>query len=124
MNQMMVRDVDPIQSCKHPPQARSSGPSRPSLAEMLADPRSAFWHPAEVVAHPLLSQEEKRTILISWARDEITLEHMAGGVLPELKPALQIDAVVEALREIDPHAAAEYHAVANGTRARAPKRRE
>lgn len=101
--------------------ASSTGSAVPSLAETLVDPRSAFRHPAEVVTHPLLSREEKRTILISWIRDEIMLEHVASRVLPELKPASQIDAVIRALQDIDPHAADEYRAAANavGERSRA-----
>ncbi|WP_150117403.1 hypothetical protein [Microvirga vignae] len=120
MNQTIARDVDHIQHNTHSPSATSSCFSIPSLADALADPRSAFQHPAEVVTHPLLSRREKRTILISWARDEIMLERVANGILPELKPKSQIDAVIAALRRIDPQAAAEYRSAVASIRACRP----
>jgi hypothetical protein len=70
--------------------------------------------------HHLLSHEEKRAILISWARDELVIEQMAHGVLPELKRETQIDAVIAALGRIDPHAASEYRAAVASIRARKP----
>lgn len=118
MHQTMARETDPVRHGPHSLPAHSTESFLPPLAETLVDPRSAFRHPAEVVTHPLLSREEKRTILISWIRDEIMLEHMASHVLPELKPASQIEAVMRALQDIDPHAAAEYHAAAQAIRAR------
>ncbi|PVE24793.1 hypothetical protein DC522_09270 [Microvirga sp. KLBC 81] len=120
MNRTMAHDVDYIQHTMHPLPANASCLPVPSLADALADPRSAFRHPAEVVSHPLLSRHEKRTILISWARDEILLEQVANGGLPELKPKSQIDAVTAALRRIDPQAAAEYRAAVASIRARRP----
>jgi hypothetical protein len=120
MNQTIARDVDHIQHNTHSLPTNSSCFSMPSLADALADPRSAFQHPAEVVTHPLLSGQEKHAILISWARDEIMLERMANGVLPELKPKSQIDRVIAALRRVDPQAAAEYRSTVASIRARRP----
>jgi len=109
MNQSVVHDVDRFAQAQPFLTAIPSCPSLPPLAEALADPRGAFRHPADVALHPALSHEEKRTILISWIRDELTLEQIANGGLPELKRETQIDAVIAALGWIDPHAAAEYH---------------
>ncbi|WP_445502749.1 hypothetical protein [Microvirga sp. G4-2] len=120
MNQTIAHDVDHIQHNTHSLPNNSSCLSMPALADALADPRSAFQHPAQVVTHPLLSGQEKRAILISWARDEIMLERVANGVLPELKPKSQIDGVIAALSRVDPQAAAEYRAAIASIRAHRP----
>ena len=80
----------------------------PSYAEALVEPGRVFDHPGEVAEHPWFSNEEKRTVLLSWARDELVLEQVANRSLPELKPRSRINAVIEALAQFDPHAAAEY----------------
>lgn len=118
MNQTIARDVDHIRHNTHSLPSNSSCSSMPSLADALADPRSAFQHPAQVVTHPLLSEQEKRAIMISWARDELMLERVANGVLPELKPKSQIDGVIAALRRVDPQAAAKYRAAVASIRTR------
>ncbi|MEE1612982.1 hypothetical protein [Microvirga sp. CF3016] len=81
-----------------------------SYTEALVDPGGVFRNPADVVEHPWFTREEKRTVLLSWARDELVLEHMANRSLPELKPRSRIDAVIEALAQFDLNAAAEYRA--------------
>ena len=96
---------------------------RPSFLEALIDPVNVFHAPDEVVEHPWFTDEEKRTILLSWARDELTIEQVASKVMPDLKLKSRIDAVIEALAVFDPPAAGEYlsavatmHAGAKGRR--------
>jgi hypothetical protein len=89
----------------------------PSYTEALLDPGSVFCRPDEIVEHPWFTGEEKRTILLSWARDELVLEQVANRALPELKPRSRIDAVIEALSCFDPQAAAEYYAAVGAIRA-------
>jgi hypothetical protein len=99
----------------------STGASRPSGAsfvEALVDPVNVFANPAEVVEHPWFTPEEKRTILLSWARDELVLEQVAKRVAPELQPQSRIDAVNEALSLFDAPAAGEYLSAAAAIRAR------
>lgn len=96
-------------------------PSRvqgPSLTEALVDPASLFRDPAEVAEHPWFTREEKRTILLSWARDEFALEQMADGSLFEPVPQSRIDRVVDALARLDAPAASEYRAAIAAIRAR------
>lgn len=90
----------------------------PSFTEALVDPGGVFRHPGEVARHPGFSHEEKRTVLLSWARDELVLEHVADRALPELKPRSRIDAVIAALADFDPSAADEYRAVTASIRAK------
>ncbi len=89
-------------------QVTSPGVSEPSFVEALVDPVNIFGHPREVVEHPWFSDEEKRTILLSWARDELVIEQVAGKVMPDLQVKSRIDAVIEALALFDPTAAGEY----------------
>ncbi|MXQ11915.1 hypothetical protein [Microvirga makkahensis] len=93
---------------------------RPSLTEALVDPGSAFDDPGEVTGHPWFTREEKRTILLSWARDELLLEQVARRSLPELRPRSRIDAVIAALSRYDPTAATEYRRAAASIRAPQP----
>jgi hypothetical protein len=86
----------------------SSGAAEPSFVEALIDPVNVFGDPHEVVEHPWFTDEEKRTILLSWARDELVVEQVAKKVTPELLPKSRIDAVLEALSQFDPSAAGEY----------------
>jgi len=60
------------------PPADSPGVAEPSFVEALANPVSVFEHPDEVVRHPWFSDEEKRAILLSWARDELVVEQVAS----------------------------------------------
>jgi hypothetical protein len=84
------------------------GVSEPSFVEALVDPVGVCRHPNEVVEHPWFTDEEKRTILLSWARDELVIEQVASRTMPELKPQSRIDAVIEALSRFDAPAAGEY----------------
>ncbi|QFU15041.1 hypothetical protein [Microvirga thermotolerans] len=96
--------------------APASGPgtvppavSGPSFVEALVDPANVFGRPEAVAAHPWFSDEEKRTILLSWARDALAIEQVAAGRLPaDLRPRSCTDAVIEALARFDPSAAREY----------------
>jgi hypothetical protein len=97
-------------SQKHRPQ--------PSFVEALVDPVNVFADPVEVVEHPWLTPDEKRTILLSWARDELVLEQVAKRVAPELAPKSRIDAMIEAHSQFDGPAAGEYLSAAAAIRAR------
>jgi hypothetical protein len=88
--------------------AMSPGVSEPSFVDALVDPVNIFASPQEVVDHPWFSEEEKRTILLSWARDELVIEQVSSRVMPDLQVKSRIDAVVAALARFDPTAAGEY----------------
>ena len=90
------------------PSAEGPAVPKPSFVEALVDPASVFRDPAEVGEHPGFTDQEKRTILLSWARDELAIEQMASKALPELRPKSRIDALIETLSRFDPSAAAEY----------------
>jgi len=104
------------------PQAFTPAITMPSYVEALIDPGSVFRNPAEVEEHPWFNREEKRTVLLSWARDELVLEQVANRTLPELKPRSRIDAVIEALAQFDPHAAGEYRGAVRSIRAQGLRR--
>jgi len=91
-------------------------------ADALVDPGSTFEEPSEVLEHPSFSPEEKRAILLSWVRDELLLEQVAHNTLPELRARSRIDAVIEALSQFDPLAAAEYRRAVASIRASHPRR--
>lgn len=84
--------------------------------QAVVAPGDVFRHPREVLAHPLLSREEKRTILASWVSDACALESAPGlrcltGARAE---PVTVDALLTALAELDGGAARE-------TTARAPR---
>ena len=89
-------------------QVKSPDASERSFVEALIDPVNIFASPHEVVDHPWFSDEEKRTILLSWARDELVIEQVAGRIMLDLQVKSRIDAVIEALSLFDPAAAGEY----------------
>jgi len=97
-------DANPVPISQIP----SPGNSERSFVEALVDPVNTFANPQEVVDHPWFSDEEKRTILLSWARDELVIEQVAGRVMPDLQVKSRIDAVIEALTLFDSSAAGEY----------------
>ncbi|MBB4039911.1 hypothetical protein GGR34_001558 [Microvirga flocculans] len=97
-------DANPVPVSQIP----SPGNSERSFVEALVDPVNIFASPQEVVEHPWFSDEEKRTILLSWARDELVIEQVAGRVMPDLQVKSRIDAVIEALALFDASAAGEY----------------
>jgi hypothetical protein len=120
MNQLTTIDsrAGIPQASEFMPGFDASSIAGPSFTEALVDPRSTFGDPSEVMDDPRFSREEKRTILLSWARDEFLLEQMAHKTPPELGAGSQIDAVIEALSQFDQQAAAEYRAAVDSIRAR------
>jgi hypothetical protein len=72
----------------------------------LVHPGTVFDHPRDVVAHPALSLSEKRAILASWASDASAIASCPALRAPDgLKNPVTIDAILEALGELDrgPH---------------------
>ena len=104
------------------PGAGTPGVSEPSFVEALVNPTSVFRHPQEVAHHPWFTDQEKRAVLLSWARDELTAEQLASKTGPELELTSRIDAVVEVLAHYDPLAASEYRS-ALATIRRQPRKR-
>jgi hypothetical protein len=100
----------------------AAGTAEPPFVEALVDPAGLFRDPMDVVEHPLLTREEKRTILLSWARDELVLEQVVNGTLPELRPKSRIDKVIHALSRFDALAAKEYRAAVSAIRGRPSSR--
>ena len=106
-------------STRHPPVNFKDGSvSDASFVEALIDPVNVFDHPREVVEHPWFTHREKRTILLSWARDELVAEQVTSRLTPELRVRSRIDAVIEALSRFDAGAATEYRSAAAAIRNR------
>jgi hypothetical protein len=93
----------------------------PSLTEALVDPAGAFRSPAEVSEHARFTDEEKRIVLLSWARDELALEQVANRSLPELRQRSRIDKVITELSRFDPRAACEYRGAVASIRGEASR---
>ena len=106
-----------IPTSQQTPAIDMPGLSEPSFVEALVNPAGVFRDPEEVVHHPWFTHEEKRTILLSWVRDELVIEQVARQALPELRPESRIDAVIQALAQFDPRAAGEYRSAAASIRA-------
>jgi hypothetical protein len=69
---------------------------------VLLCPGTVFDHPKDVVMHPSLSLAEKRAILASWASDASAIASCPALHLPEgLKMSVSIDAILEAICELD-----------------------
>jgi hypothetical protein len=105
---MEIRHDHDTRNDQPPEIVESSGTCEPSFVEALVHPGEIFGDPREVVEHPWFTDEEKRTILLSWVRDELVIEQVACRAVPELKPQSRVDAVIEALARFDPLAAGEY----------------
>lgn len=70
--------------------------------QALLHPGTVFEHPKDVVAHPSLSLAEKRAILVSWASDASAIASCPDLRAPQgLKAPVSIDAILEALCELD-----------------------
>jgi hypothetical protein len=70
--------------------------------EALLHPGTVFEHPRDVVMHPALTLSEKRAILASWASDASAIASCPALRAPEgLKAPVTIDAILEALCELD-----------------------
>jgi hypothetical protein len=83
-------------------------PPAPSLWSWKALPGTSrvFAHPQDVVAASDLSREEKRAVLAFWASDAWAVESSPGlrhcpGLAGRTVP---VDAVLDALRSLDPEA--------------------
>jgi len=74
--------------------------------DALLHPMQAFEHPRKVVADPDLTLNEKRAILASWASDACAVEAApALRCIPGGARAVEVDEILEALRELDKLAA-------------------
>jgi hypothetical protein len=72
----------------------------------LLHPARAFAHPREVVADTDLTLNEKRAILASWASDACAVEAApALRCAPGSERPVSVDAILEALRDLDKLAA-------------------
>jgi hypothetical protein len=70
--------------------------------QALLHPGTVFEHPKDVVIHPSLTLAEKRAILASWASDASAIASWPALRAPEgLKMQVSIDAILEALCELD-----------------------
>jgi hypothetical protein len=70
--------------------------------EALLHPSTVFEHPNDVVSHPKLTLAEKRAILASWASDASAIASCPALRAPNgLKAPVSIDAILEALCELD-----------------------
>src|SRR5258707_10718298 len=70
--------------------------------QALLHPGTVFEHPRDVVMHSSLTLAEKRAILASWASDASSLASFPRLRAPEgLKMPVSIDAILEALCELD-----------------------
>ena len=65
-------------------------------------PGTVFEHPKDVVMHPSLTLAEKRAILAFWASNASAIASCPALRAPEgLKMPVSIDAILEALCELD-----------------------
>ena len=70
--------------------------------QALLYPGTVFEHPKDMVTHPSLTLAEKRAILASWASDASAIASCPALRASEgLKAPVTIDAVLEALCELD-----------------------
>jgi hypothetical protein len=69
----------------------------------ILHPETVFRHPKDVVEHPNLTLAEKRAILASLASDAATVASCPALRAPEklIGPPVNIDDILEALRELD-----------------------
>jgi hypothetical protein len=103
---------------RHPVVVDVPGASERSFVQALIAPGSVFGHPGEIVHHPWFTDEEKRAVLASWARDELVIEHTAQNLRPEKGPVSRMDSVIQALARFDASAAGEYLSAARTIRVR------
>jgi hypothetical protein len=70
--------------------------------QALLHPGTVFEHPSDVVSHPDLTLAEKRAILASWASDASAIASCPALRAPKgLKASVSIDAILDALCELD-----------------------
>jgi hypothetical protein len=81
------------------------GARRDTELDELLHPAQAFAHPADVVADPDLTLNEKRAILASWASDACAVESApALRRPPDGGAPMGFDEVIDALRALDKQA--------------------
>jgi hypothetical protein len=73
--------------------------------DQLLHPARAFGHPADVVADPDLTINEKRAILASWASDACAVEASPALRNPADGPPVRFDDIMDALKQLDAQAA-------------------
>ena len=106
-----------------------SGPRNPSTPQptsfeawqAIVAPGDVFRHPREVLAHPGLTNGEKRTILASWVSDAHALENAPGMrcLTGRRAEPVSVDALRVALAELDRRTSKDAPAASH----RAPPRR-
>jgi hypothetical protein len=69
--------------------------------DQLLHPARAFGHPADVVADPDLTLNEKRAILASWASDACAVESAPDLRQPADGPPVRFDDIMDALKQLD-----------------------
>lgn len=70
--------------------------------DALLHPARAFARPSDVVSDPDLTRNEKRAILASWASDACAVEATpALRCAPGSEGPVSVDAILEALRDLD-----------------------
>jgi hypothetical protein len=69
--------------------------------QALLHPGTVFEHPKDVLMHPSLTLVEKRAILASWASDASAIASCPALRAPEGQAPVSIDAILEALCELD-----------------------
>lgn len=94
----------------------SASRPRTSFAEALANPAACYPSPHALVSDPDLWPDEKRAMLLSWMRDALAIEQLGTGGFDETASETRADAVLDALAQIDPHAAAEFQAALDAIR--------
>ncbi|TIM74110.1 MAG: ETC complex I subunit [Mesorhizobium sp.] len=77
----------------------------------LADPEAFYTSPTDVVADPLLTAEEKRSILRNWAWNEYLVDLATGEGMPENARPARLDEVELALLALERGIAAANLAV-------------
>ena len=73
--------------------------------DKLLHPARAFGHPADIVADPDLTINEKRAVLASWASDACAVEAAPDLRQPVDGPPVRFDDIMDALKKLDAEAA-------------------
>ncbi|RWM10990.1 MAG: ETC complex I subunit [Mesorhizobium sp.] len=83
----------------------------PHYGSALADPEALYTSPMDVVGDPLLTVEEKRSILRNWAWNEYLVDLATGEGMPENERPARLDEVELALLVLERGRAAANLAV-------------